>query len=229
MDRRLIGLGAMVMVGTGALLASATQGFDDADDVSGTGCGSTLSGIVAAIEKACADDEPPAAMAADEENDDDNGTVEINLADAPEPVRAAATKFAAAEFIKRVVKSEIDDGLYVYSVDFTDGDADCTAVVSSAGETIELTRGLNADALPKATLEAIMREHPGAAVKGAKLVQRFYYELVVTVDGEEQTVLADAAGNLEDAEPADAGCGDEVAPEEDPEQMAVSADGTGPA
>lgn len=122
----------------------------------------------------------------------------IDLARAPEPVRSRAVKVAGSEkAIKKVIKEE-DGGVFTFEIEYTQDGVDCSAVLSAAGEVMELEKGVNESALPAAAMAALKKDFPNATFKDPNLVQKFYFEIDVVIDGKTHEVKVDAAGNIED-------------------------------
>jgi len=124
----------------------------------------------------------------------------IDFAKAPEAVRAAALKLVGAggeKAIKKVIKEE-DEDVYTYEIEYTEGGVDCSAVISTAGDVMEIEKGVKEAALPAAIMAALKKDYPKATFKDPNLVQKFYYEVDVVIDGKTHEVKVDAAGNIED-------------------------------
>lgn len=142
---------------------------------------------------------PKPANAA-EESDEET----IELSKAPEAVRAAALKLvgsAGEKSIKKVIKEE-DDDIATYEIEFTADGVDCSAVLSQAGDLMETEKSVNVSTLPRAAMDAIKKEFPSAAVAGINHVQKFYYEVEVTIGGKRREIKVDASGEIEDHDEA---------------------------
>jgi len=151
---------------------------------------------------------------ADEEDKDDEEDAKdetkeetIKLADAPEAVRNAVAKLTSADKVTKVIK-ETDEGVTVFEVEYTVESAACSAAFSSAGDVLELEKGVNESAVPAAIMAALKKEFPKATLKDFNSVQKFYYEVDVVIDGKKHEVKVDASGEIDDEE-GDEGGGDE--------------------
>ncbi len=137
--------------------------------------------------------EKPAAKAGEEADEE-----VIDLAKAPEAVRAAAIKLAGLEkAIKKVIKEE-DEDVYTYEVEYTADGVDCAAIFSTAGDLMEQEKATAEAKLPAAVMTALKKEYPKATFKNPNSVQKFYYEIDIVIDGKSHEVKVDAAGNIED-------------------------------
>ncbi len=123
----------------------------------------------------------------------------IDLATAPEPVRAAAIKLAGNEkSIKRIIKEE-DEDVSTYEVEYLADGVDCAAILSAAGDLMELEKGTTEAKLPAAALAALKKDYPEATFAGPFIVTRTFYEIEIVLNGKKHEVRVDAAGNIEDA------------------------------
>lgn len=139
--------------------------------------------------------QPPAKAV--ERNHQESDEVVIKLAEAPEAVRAALVKMAVSDKVTKVIKEE-DEGITTYEVEYKADGTDCSAVLSASGDVMEIEKGVKESALPAAALAALRKEYPGAAFGNHTAVQKFYYEVEVTIDGKKHGVRIDGAGNVED-------------------------------
>lgn len=147
--------------------------------------------------------QPPAPAKSPEKEADEAGEQVIDLAKAPEPVRAAAIKLAGSErAVKKVIKEE-DEGVSTYEVEYTAEGVDCSAVVSTAGDVMELEKGTTEAKLPAAALAALKKDYPKATFASPLLVTKMFYEVEVVIDGKKHEVKVDAAGNIEDEKGGD--------------------------
>lgn len=124
----------------------------------------------------------------------------IPFAQAPEAVRAAALKLMAADgekAIRQVIKEE-DDDTVTYEVEYTVTGVNCSAIFSTAGDLMELEKGIKEATLPAALLASIRKEFPNASIGDPNFVQRFYYEIDLTIDGKTREIKIDAAGDIQD-------------------------------
>lgn len=126
-----------------------------------------------------------------------DGDVEIKIAEAPEPVRAAIAKLTPADKVKKVLK-ETEDGVTTFEVEYTEGGLDCSAALTAAGDVMEIEKGMKDTALPAAATAALKKAYPGATFKDMVAVQKFYFEVEVVINGKGHGVRVDAAGQIED-------------------------------
>ncbi len=125
----------------------------------------------------------------------------IEFAKAPEAVRKAALKLVGAggeKAIKKVIKEEGEDDIYTFEIEYTEGGIDCSAVLAAAGDLMELEKGVKEATLPAAAMTALKKEYPKATFKTPMAVQKFYFDVVVVIEGKEHEIKIDAAGNIED-------------------------------
>ena len=125
----------------------------------------------------------------------------IPFAKAPEAVRAAALKVVGAggeKAIKKVIKEEGEGDVYTYEIEYTVDGVDCAAIFSTAGDVMEMEKGVKESTLPAAVAAALKKEYPKATIKNPNSVQKFYYEVDVVIDGKSHGIKVDAAGNIED-------------------------------
>ncbi len=125
----------------------------------------------------------------------------IDLAKAPEAVRTAALKLVGnggAKAITKVIREEDEEEIYTYEIEYLADGVQCTAVLSTAGDVMELEKSVKEASLPKAVIAALKKEYPKAAFKDPNSVQKFYFEIEVVIDGKAHEVKVDAAGNIED-------------------------------
>lgn len=147
--------------------------------------------------------QPPAPAKAPEKAGEEADEEVIDLAKAPEPVRAAAIKLAGSEkAIKKVIKEE-DEDVYTYEVEYTAEGVDCAAIFSAAGDLMELEKGTTEAKLPAAALAALKKDYPKATFASPFLVTKTFYEVEVVIDGKKHEVKVDAAGNIEDEKGGD--------------------------
>jgi hypothetical protein len=138
-----------------------------------------------------------AVHAAPAPGDDADDEVELRLADAPAGVQGAVARLTAPANVKKVTK-ESDEGVDCFEIEYTDNAVECSALLSPAGELIELERATPAEKLPAAVLAALRKQYPGATFTDPHVVTRTVYEVDVVVDGKKHEVEADAAGNIDD-------------------------------
>lgn len=138
---------------------------------------------------------PPATPAKEAEEADEEV---IDLAKAPESVRAAAIKLAGSDkAIKKVIKEE-DEGIYVYEIEYTADGVECAAIFSAAGELMESEKGTTEAKLPAAVMAALKKDYPKATFASPFAVTKMFYEVEIVIDGKQHEVNVDAAGNIED-------------------------------
>ena len=146
----------------------------------------------------------PAAQAAQKEGEE-AGEETIDFAKAPEAVRAAALKLVGAggeKAIKKVVKEE-DEDVYTYEVEYTEGGVECAAIISVAGDVLEVERATTEAKLPAAVMAALKKDYPRATFASPFAVTKTFYEIEVVIDGKKHEVKVDAAGNIEDESEGD--------------------------
>jgi hypothetical protein len=129
--------------------------------------------------------------------EDDGDKAGIKLADAPAPVRAAIAKLTADKNVKQIFK-EVSNGTTTYDVEYqVDGQAS-DVEISESGEVLEIATVIKAAALPEAASKAVAKAFPKGTIKGAESVQVFFYEVVVTVNGEDREIKVGANGQIAD-------------------------------
>jgi hypothetical protein len=63
---------------------------------------------------------------------------------------------------------------------------------------MEIEKSVKESSLPAAIMAALRKDYPKATFKDPNLVQKFYYEVDIVIDGKTHEVKVDAAGNIED-------------------------------
>lgn len=133
----------------------------------------------------------------DEENEGDEAS--IQLADAPAPVRMAILKLTSEKSISKIMR-ESDEGMTAFEVEYTEGGAESSALLTDQGVVMELEKSVDKDSLPPAAMKAVMKHRPNATVKKAVSVQAFFYEVELSVDGKDRAVKVHANGQVEEEE-----------------------------
>jgi hypothetical protein len=140
--------------------------------------------------------QPPAREKAPQHDEEGDEQV-IEFAKAPEAVRAAAIKLAGSEkAIKKVVQEE-EDHISTFEIEYTAEGAESSAVISPAGDVMEIEKGTTEAKVPAAAMAALKKAYPSATVAGSVAVTRMFYEIELKVNGETREVTVDAAGKIE--------------------------------
>ena len=127
----------------------------------------------------------------DEEADEET----IDLKQAPQAVRDAATRIVGSAKLVGVSK-ETDDGVTTFEVEYLVDGNECSATLSEGGEVLELERRIPNAKLPAALMRALNAKYPGAKVGKAEKVEVHYFELELEIDGKLRKVSASASGEF---------------------------------
>jgi hypothetical protein len=133
----------------------------------------------------------------------------IKLSDAPAPVRAAVAKITNEKNVTRVHAETNSDGSTTFDVAYQTDGKSSEAEISENGDVMEISTIINANALPTAAANALAKAFPNAPVKAAESKQVFFYEVVVSVNGQDKEVRVAASGQMGDDDDDDSEEGDD--------------------
>jgi hypothetical protein len=132
---------------------------------------------------------------AQEDKEEEDDEAPIQLADAPEPVRAAILRLAPEKSIKKVSRED-DDGIVVFEVEYESDGAACSADLSDKGMTLALEKEIKTADVPEAAMKTLTQRFPTARIKTVSSVQTFLYEADIEVDGKGREVKVYASGKM---------------------------------
>jgi len=133
----------------------------------------------------------------DDEADGGERVTVIKLSEAPGSVREAFTRRAEGGKATRVERIVAED-VTKYEIDYDAKGGASSMTFTDHGEVLEIESPVADGGLPEAVRREIEKDHPGATIKHADLVQVFFYEVAVEMDGKPFEVIALATGDIED-------------------------------
>lgn len=131
----------------------------------------------------------------EDDDDDDDEEETVPYESLPAAVKAAVEKHigGAGPF---EVTVETEKGVKVFEIESEANGQEVSIEVTESGEVLEIEREIPAQKLPQAIIDKIIKKFPEGKIKEASLVQKFYYEIEITVDGKTKEFTASPTGEM---------------------------------
>lgn len=134
------------------------------------------------------------APAAEEEKE--AGDTTVKQAELPQKVADTVKEFGKGGYFVKAVKAD-EDGVAVYEVTVSSGGKDVEVQTTLDGDLNMREEKIEAGDLPKAVVDRLMKEHPGAKIEAAEKTIRTMYELqIVDKKGKKAEALVTPGGQM---------------------------------
>jgi len=131
----------------------------------------------------------------EEKEEVEEGEEEISFNALPPAVKQTAKKYFGV-VSEAEVKKETEGGVTLYEIEVEKEDVEQSIEVTASGEIVESEKEVAVSSLPTEVLSAVKGKYPSARIKEASSVQKWYYEVEISVNGKRLEVSVSPTGKI---------------------------------